>query len=261
MSKVARRTHPDLWERVKAEVTASDKGGRPGQWSARKAQFAVAEYQRRGGGYIGPKSPDNALAKWTREKWRTRSGRPSLETGERYLPSKAIAALTPAEYAATSRAKRAGMRKGQQFVPQPERIAEKTATYRKNPDAFAASVVVIDKANRILVLRRSETDPWMPGRWDLPGGMLEPGEDAAHGASRELREEAGVRTPRLAYHGSVHVPSMGNKAIYSVDAPHWQGPVRLSHEHDAYRWVRPEELREWPITPNTLRAIRLVLTH
>ena len=78
----ARRTDPALWERIVAEVTASDKGGRPGQWSARKAQLAVALYQKRGGGYVGPKTPDNALAKWTREQWRTRSGRPSLVTGE-----------------------------------------------------------------------------------------------------------------------------------------------------------------------------------
>jgi hypothetical protein len=132
--KTARRTHPSLWSRIVAEVTASGKGGLPGQWSARKAQFAVAEYQRRGGGYIGPKTPDNALAKWTREQWRTRSGLPSLVTGERYLPKRAIAALTAAEYAETSAKKRAGMRRGQQFIPQPERIAMKTARFRRNPD-------------------------------------------------------------------------------------------------------------------------------
>jgi hypothetical protein len=139
--KTARRTHPALWSRIVAEVTASDKGGRPGQWSARKAQRAVALYQQRGGGYIGPKAPDNALAKWTRERWRTRSGRPSLETGERYLPTKALAALSPQEYGATTRAKRAGMAAGEQFVPQPERIAKKTSKYRKakrNPCAHCS---------------------------------------------------------------------------------------------------------------------------
>ncbi len=141
--KTARRTHPSLWSRIVAEVTASAKGGLPGQWSARKAQFAVAEYKRRGGGYIGPKAPDNALAKWTREQWRTRSGLPSLVTGERYLPAKALAALSPQEYGATTRAKRAGMAAGQQFVPQPERIAMKTAKYRKakrNPNYDDVSV-------------------------------------------------------------------------------------------------------------------------
>jgi len=130
----ADRTDPDLWEAVKREVTAGSKGGKPGQWSARKAQLAVALYRQRGGGYWGPKDPRNSLAKWTREKWRTKSGRPSLETGERYLPTKALAALTDAEYAATTRAKRAGMRKGQQFVPQPEAVALKVRAYRRNPD-------------------------------------------------------------------------------------------------------------------------------
>jgi len=129
----AERTDPALWEAVKREVTAGSKGGRPGQWSARKAQLAVALYKQRGGDYWGAKSPRNALVKWTREDWRTRSGKPSLVTGERYLPARAIAALTPAEYAATTRAKREGMRRGEQFTRQPERIAAKTARYRRNP--------------------------------------------------------------------------------------------------------------------------------
>lgn len=76
------------------------------------------------------KAPQKSLKDWTAQKWRTKSGKPSSETGERYLPSKAIDALTPAEYAKTSAAKRAGMKRGQQFVKQPEKIARKTARYR-----------------------------------------------------------------------------------------------------------------------------------
>lgn len=128
----ARRTDPALWEAVKARVTADSRGGRPGQWSARKAQLAVKLYKEAGGGYIGPKDPANSLTRWTRQDWRTGSGRPSLETGERYLPAAAIEALSPAEYAATTRAKRAGMARGQQFVPQPRKIAAKAAKYRRN---------------------------------------------------------------------------------------------------------------------------------
>ena len=127
----AKRTKPKLWAEVKKQITASPRGGLPGQWSARKAQLAVAEYKRRGGGYVGPKRADNALTKWTRERWRTKSGEPSLETGERYLPERAIRALSPAEYGATTRAKRAGLRRGEQFTRQPERIAKKTKRYRK----------------------------------------------------------------------------------------------------------------------------------
>mgnify|MGYP005995381089 CR=1 FL=1 len=131
-NKSAQRTDPALWERVKAEVTRGTKGGKRGQWSARKAQLAVKLYKERGGGYVGPKDPDNSLTRWTKQDWRTKSGRPSAETGERYLPAKAIDALTDEEYAATTRAKRKGTRKGQQFVKQPKRIARKTAKYRRN---------------------------------------------------------------------------------------------------------------------------------
>lgn len=77
------------------------------------------------------KKTQMSLKKWGQQDWRTKSGRPSGETGERYLPRRAIAALSSAEYAETTRAKRAGTRKGQQSVPQPKRIAAKTRRYRR----------------------------------------------------------------------------------------------------------------------------------
>jgi hypothetical protein len=76
------------------------------------------------------KTSQKSLKDWTEQKWTTKSGKPSSETGERYLPKKAIEALTPAEYAATTRAKRAGTRQGKQFVAQPKKVAEKVAKYR-----------------------------------------------------------------------------------------------------------------------------------
>tara|TARA_R100000149_G_scaffold65043_1_gene38349 strand:+ start:347 stop:586 length:240 start_codon:yes stop_codon:yes gene_type:complete len=71
-----------------------------------------------------------SLRKWTKQKWRTKSGKKSSETGERYLPEAAIKSLSSAEYAATTRAKREGTRKGKQFVKQPKSIAKKTARFR-----------------------------------------------------------------------------------------------------------------------------------
>jgi hypothetical protein len=76
------------------------------------------------------KSPQQSLKNWTDQKWRTKSGKPSSKTGERYLPEAAIKALSPAEYAATTKAKRQGKAKGQQFVAQPKGVARKTARYR-----------------------------------------------------------------------------------------------------------------------------------
>jgi len=72
-----------------------------------------------------------SLKAWTGQKWRTKSGKPSKETGERYLPTAAIKALSPSEYAATTRAKRAGTRAGKQFVKQPKKIQKKTAQFRR----------------------------------------------------------------------------------------------------------------------------------
>ena len=138
--------NPTLWEEVKAEITAGSKGGKAGQWSARKAQMAVVEYKRRGGGYTTKKDPDNSLVKWTKEDWRTKSGKPSLETGERYLPSKAIEAITDAEYQATTRAKRKAMKQGEQFSAQPEAIAKKTKEFRASGIAADLAEEAIDFA-------------------------------------------------------------------------------------------------------------------
>ena len=77
------------------------------------------------------KAPQKSLKSWTKQKWRTKSGKPSAKTGERYLPSAAIKSLTSAEYAATTKAKREGKRKGKQFVKQPKNIAKKTARFRR----------------------------------------------------------------------------------------------------------------------------------
>lgn len=76
------------------------------------------------------KSPQQSLKDWTAQKWRTKSGKRSSDTGERYLPESAIKSLTPSEYAATTRAKRAGKAAGKQFVKQPPKIAAKTARHR-----------------------------------------------------------------------------------------------------------------------------------
>jgi hypothetical protein len=78
----------------------------------------------------GLAAPQKSLKDWGDQKWRTKSGKPSSKTGERYLPEAAIKSLSPAEYAATTRAKRAGKAKGKQFVAQPKTIAKKTAGYR-----------------------------------------------------------------------------------------------------------------------------------
>jgi hypothetical protein len=126
----AKKTNPGLWDKVVASTKAGTKGGDPGEWSARKAQLAVQKYKAQGGGYVGAKSSDNSLAKWTDQKWRTSDNKPS-EGKKRYLPDKAWSALSAGEKAATNAAKARGNAAGKQFVPQPPKVAKKTAQFRK----------------------------------------------------------------------------------------------------------------------------------
>ena len=76
------------------------------------------------------KAPQQSLKDWGNQRWTTKSGKPSSKTGERYRPEAAIKSLTPAEYAATTKAKRAGKAAGKQFVKQPPKVAAKTAKFR-----------------------------------------------------------------------------------------------------------------------------------
>ena len=135
MSKTAEKSDPKLWETVKAAVTKGDKGGKPDQWSARKAQLASSEYKKEGGGYEGEKSPDNHLQQWTEEDWGTKSGKESGETGERYLPKDAREHLSDAEYKRTSAKKRSDTAKGKQFSAQPKDVADKTSPHRETGHA------------------------------------------------------------------------------------------------------------------------------
>tara|TARA_R110002124_G_scaffold277572_1_gene449088 strand:+ start:155 stop:394 length:240 start_codon:yes stop_codon:yes gene_type:complete len=77
------------------------------------------------------KKPQKSLAKWTKQDWRTKSGKPSAKTGERYLPASAIKSLSSSEYAATTRKKREDTAKGKQFSKQPKNIAKKTSKFRR----------------------------------------------------------------------------------------------------------------------------------
>lgn len=129
-------TKPSLRSRIVAEVKAGTKGGKAGQWSARKSQIVAKRYEEAGGGYKGKKTaPQKSLSKWTKQEWTTKSGKPSTQglkaTGERYLPKKAIKAMSSKEYAATTRKKREDTAKGKQFSKQPKKAASIAKRHRK----------------------------------------------------------------------------------------------------------------------------------
>lgn len=113
-------TDPALREQLKAVIQAGDKGGNPGQWSARKSQLLAKEYEKAGGGYQN-KAPTPAqahLTEWTEQDWQTSDGPPARRAGgtTRYLPKEAWDALSPAQKKATNVKKQTGSRAGEQHV-------------------------------------------------------------------------------------------------------------------------------------------------
>ena len=139
-------TKPELRERLKRRIMAGGKGGRPGQWSARKAQLLAQAYRKAGGGYRGGKSKrQRSLSKWTREDWTTSDGKPAKRRDRkgrsvttRYLPREAWRRLSTGEREATNRKKRSGSREGRQFVANTDRAASAGRRVRdKNVDAVS----------------------------------------------------------------------------------------------------------------------------
>jgi hypothetical protein len=126
-------TKPSLREKIKNRILAGSRGGKPGQWSARKAQLVAMEYRKSGGGYRGgKKKSQRSLDKWTKERWTTSDGKPANRPGgmRRYLPAKAWARLTPSQRAATNRKKIIGSRRGAQFVKNTDSAARASAKER-----------------------------------------------------------------------------------------------------------------------------------
>ena len=123
------------------------------------------------------KAPQKSLKKWTKQNWRTKSGKPSSETGERYLPEKAIKSLSSAEYAATTKAKREGTAKGKQFVKQPKSIAEKTRKFRAAEGGLAMNegMKALKKAAPEVAKKMGYKKGGMTKKGYAKGGMVSAG--------------------------------------------------------------------------------------
>ncbi|MGF1634700.1 MAG: hypothetical protein ACFCVE_12685 [Phycisphaerae bacterium] len=129
-------TKPKLRKKLKDEIQASDKGGKKGQWSARKAQLLVQTYEKQGGGYKGKKGPKQKhLEKWSAEDWQTKGGdtraRQPDGTTKRYLPKAAWDELSEKEAKKTDKLKREMSKQGIQFVPNSKK-ARKTGAKVRN---------------------------------------------------------------------------------------------------------------------------------
>ena len=165
-------TDPDLRARLKDEVQADDKGGKPGQWSARKAQLLKAAYEREGGGYLGEKdATQQHLSQWSGEDWQTSDGSAQARTGsaqekggasKRYLPKAAWDELSDAEKRETDAVKAEGSAHGEQFVDNPEAAKEAGRHAREHDDAAIPGYADLDAKEAVKAVGQVDD----PGRLD-----------------------------------------------------------------------------------------------
>jgi 8-oxo-dGTP diphosphatase len=114
----------------------------------------------------------------------------------------------------------------------------------------SAAVIIEDRGGNVLLLLRGPTDRWMPLRWNLPGGKIEPDETAAQAAAREVREEAGLHVHAL----SLFTPSRGGRHVFYTRS--WSGQVRLlDGEHVNHAWVPRAEAAYWDVVPTQRKTL------
>jgi len=127
-TKSAKKTNDKMWKSIVSSVKSGSSGGRPGQWSARKAQIATKRYKKKGGGYKGAKSSSNSLSKWSKQKWdyvsKGDEKKPRAKRG-RYLPESVRKSLSSSERSATNRKKRQASAKGKQKAKYSKTVAKK----------------------------------------------------------------------------------------------------------------------------------------
>ena len=209
-------TRPQLRRDIKAELMASDKGGRPGQWSARKSQMLVQEYERRGGGYLSDRKDEDArsLERWTAEQWQTAAGSAyASEDGrpmKRYLPAKAWDLLSDDEKEATDRKKRKeGEEAGRQFVA--NTLAAKAArAYVTHGDASELSAEQLGRLTKdeLLDVARDR---------DLPGRSRMTKEKLAAALHEHFRSADPARMTRDEMYGRAKEQEIPGRSTMSKD--------------------------------------------
>lgn len=126
-----------------------------------------------------------------------------------------------------------------------------------NKQRRTATVAVINENNRVLLLRRGKTAPWMPGKYCLPGGHAESGEDIQYAAVRELSEETGISYPVEELDSITITYSSGYSKLVWI-ARIVDPKIFLNYEHDSWSWINYDELYSYPLVPrlkSTLQAL------
>jgi len=155
-SKIASKKNPKLWKSIVSRIKSGTKGGKAGQWSARKAQLAVAAYKKAGGKYNGKKSKSNSLKKWSDQDWQYSSEK--FKGKGRYRPKKVWEKMSESEKNLLNRSKQEGSKKGKQYVPIPEKIRDKANNFNLNESKTIRFIGTPESINFAMYL-----DPYLLG--------------------------------------------------------------------------------------------------
>ena len=124
-------------------------------------------------------------------------------------------------------------------------------------NTFKSAHVVILKDDKILIVRRSETDQWMPGHYGLPGGKLDPGETPTEALSRECKEEVDLN---ILPNNFIFLPKVSNNKEHAFFyTTKFSGEPKLDFEHDDFQWVNPKNLSNYKVVPDLPEIVRAVL--
>lgn len=156
-------TRPDLREQIKEDLKASDKGGKPGQWSARKSQLLVQEYEKQGGGYRQNHKDEAAqsLEEWTEQDWQTEGGKARARQAgktKRYLPKAVWDRLSEAEKREAERTKEQGSQKGEQYVEWPPAVKRAMEEVGYEPEGEPTQQELYEQAQELDIPGRSKMD-------------------------------------------------------------------------------------------------------
>lgn len=124
----------------------------------------------------------------------------------------------------------------------------------------SATVAIVNQDKRLLILRRGDSAPWMPGHYCLPGGKVEHNEELVECAARELSEEVGIYIVDKTYLApyTISYPKYSKVIFYmSLNNP----VISLNWEHDHYAWVSQQESSQYALVPGLSVTIKTLGDH
>lgn len=130
---------------------------------------------------------------------------------------------------------------------------------KESKDSIHTVVIVVAKGDKILIVKRSATDYWMPLHWSLAGGHIEKGESPYQAAKRELKEETGLIANNLVLlkKQKTLAGNGGILTLYLCDD--FDGEVKLNFEHSDFAWVKYDDIQEYKTTPDLKSFVGLAL--